>query len=415
MPRILTLPERFTFIADDYVNFEPVLQWFDWSIHNEEVEIDFRGCKWSNYQSLALLLQYVLRLSRQGCKLKFEEGDGLAWQMWTGMVARPLGVEIDAAGENFIATDRTSLFAVRDTQDRQAALRAVEEYTSGFPIDYHDYLADIVNEILYNTLEHGHAAVERVRIPSLIQFERGLLSDEVSVLIADTGAGVKKQLEQTYPAFERDTDALLHAIQPETSGTFGRQSEYSSRNNAGMGLYISSGLMMSLKEDMWIVSGNGQLHILPRERTAKELSAAWPGTFVLLTLRLKQHPPEIKHGDARNALLQEARERRAKDANGGSDQHVVSMFNYFGKYPEDKEAATKFRDRHLLPAIQEGKRILLDFRDVETPTHSFLNALLAGPVRAIADRGQNPFKFLRTTNDNAQIRETVLFILDTNT
>lgn len=415
MARILKLPERFTFVAEDYVNFEPVLRWFDWSIRSEEVSIDFRECKWSNYQSLALLLEYVWRLRAQGCKLDFWEGEGSAWEMWSAMGAKGWSQVLYSADANFVGSDRKPLIAVRGTEDRQFALKAVEEYTSGFPIGFRDYLADVVNEILYNTLEHGHATIETVRIPSIIQFSWYAQRDELSVLVADTGAGVKKHLEQHYPAFERDTDALLHAIQPETSGTFGRQSEYSSRNNAGMGLYVSSRLMMELKADMWIVSGNGQLHISPRERTTKELSAAWPGTFVLLTLRLKQHPPEIKHGDARNALLQEARERRAKESNGGSDQYVVSIFNYFGKYPEDKEAATKFRDRHLLPAIQEGKRILLDFRDVETPTHSFLNALLAGPVRAIADRGQNPFKFLRTTNDNEQIRETVLFILDTNT
>ncbi len=415
MARILKLPERFTFVAEDYVNFEPVLRWFDWSIRNEEVSIDFRDCKWSNYQSLALLLEYVWRLRAQGCKLDFWEGDGSAWEMWTAMGAKGWSQVLYSGDANFVGSDRKPLIAVRGTEDRQFALKAVEEYTSEFPIGFRDYLADVVNEILYNTLEHGHATIESVRIPSIIQFSWYAQRNELSVLIADTGAGVKKHLEQHYPAFEYDTDALLHAIQPETSGTFGRQSEYSSRNNAGMGLYVSSRLMMELKADMWIVSGNGQLHISPRERTTKELSAAWPGTFVLLTLRLKQHPPEIKHGDARNALLQEARERRAKESNGGSDQYVVSIFNYFGKWPEDKEAATKFRDRHLLPAVQDGKRILLDFRDVETPTHSFLNALLAGPVRAIADRGQNPFKFLRTTNDNDQIRETVLFILDTNT
>lgn len=415
MARILTLPKAFMFVASEYANFEIVLRWFDWSIHDEDVLIDFGECKMANSESLALLLQYVWRLRAQGCHLEFREGDGLAWPMWADMGARAMSQEIDSADVNFIAADRKSLIAVRSTQDRQLALRAVEEHTNGFPTGYRDYLADIVNEILYNTLEHGHASVEKARIPSIIQFRRNVLSDELSVLIADTGAGVKRHLEQAYPAFERDTDALLHAIQPQTSGTFGRHSEYSSRNNAGMGLYVSIRLMLQLDADMWIVSGRGQLYVSPRETTTRELSAAWPGTFVLLTIRLKQQPPRIAHGDARNALLQEARERRAKESNGGSDQYVVSIFNYFGKYPEDKEAATKFRDRHLLPAIREGKRILLDFRDVETPTHSFLNALLAGPVRAIADRGQNPFKFLRTTNDNDQIRETVLFILDTNT
>ena len=58
----------------------------------------------------------------------------------------------------------------------------------------------------------------------------------------------------------------------------------------------------------------------------------------------------------------------------------VNIFNYFGKWAEDKDAAISFRDRRVLPAAAQDKRIELDFSGVETAPHSFLSALLATPI-----------------------------------
>ena len=89
----------------------------------------------------------------------------------------------------------------------------------------------------------------------------------------------------------------------------------------------------------------------------------------------------------------------------------MSIENYFGKWAEDKDAAISFRDRDLIPAIQEGKRIELDFRGVETVPHSFLNALLATPVQRL---GIKAYQWIRIYNATGSIHEIIRTIFEAN-
>lgn len=90
----------------------------------------------------------------------------------------------------------------------------------------------------------------------------------------------------------------------------------------------------------------------------------------------------------------------------------VAIENHFGRYAENKEEAIHFRDTQLLPAVQSGKDILLDFNRVELSTHSFLSALLATPITQL---GMRAYKRIRVTNATPEIRETIDYILDENT
>ena len=70
------------------------------------------------------------------------------------------------------------------------------------------------------------------------------------------------------------------------------------------------------------------------------------------------------------------------------------------------------RDTKIIPALEAGKFVLLDFADVISAPHGFLNALLAAPIRAL---GMNAYKRIRITNAAPEIRETIDFIFDQNT
>ena len=89
----------------------------------------------------------------------------------------------------------------------------------------------------------------------------------------------------------------------------------------------------------------------------------------------------------------------------------MNIENYFGKWAEDKDAAISFRDRRLIPAIQEGKKIELDFRGVETVPHSFLNALLATPVQLL---GVKAYQWICVRNATGTIHEIIRTIFETN-
>jgi hypothetical protein len=103
---------------------------------------------------------------------------------------------------------------------------------------------------------------------------------------------------------------------------------------------------------------------------------------------------------------------KARTSANEENRHYLSVYNYFGRNADDKQAAIAYRDRHLLPAVADGKSIVIDFNEVITSTHSFLNALLASPIRRM---GLHAFKKIRIVNATGEIRETIDYVLDDNT
>jgi hypothetical protein len=319
--------------------------------------------------------------------------------------------------QNFRSHEHKPLIAVRNHDDFKVAVEKASEFASGFNIEYINTLRYVVSELLYNTLEHGIAFFEdpdswNRRLPSLIQLSWYVKRDELQFIVGDVGIGIRNHLRQTYPEIEDDEQALRKAIQPRVSGTFARSDPYVNKNNAGMGLFLSTNIVRRLRADMHIVSGNAVLHVSPRDVTTRQLEHQWPGTFALVSIALEQQAAFDLHSmmtEFRQAAL---REQDAKDQAEAEGTLYLSIRNYFGPYPEEKSEAIQFRDKRLLSAVDSAKKILLDFDGVESSPHSFLNALLASPVKRM---GMSAYKRIKVINAKTEIRETIDFILDDNT
>ncbi len=415
----LTLPPHLSFKQRDLLDFDAPLSWFDWSIKDTNVIVDLRDCGSANYQTLALLVLYVWHLRANGCDVRFIDNNDSksASAMWRMMGARGWSQVLFESGQNFRGHRYKPLIAVRDQGDFGKALSRVEEYTHGFDVEYEKTLRYIVSELLYNTLEHGQCRLssrgKAIHVPSIIQFTWYKKRDEIALIIADIGVGIKAHLEQAYPTFETAAEAIRYAIKPNVSGTFGRRSEYGNKNNAGVGLFLSTSIAQRLQANMFIVSGNGLLHISPRDITSRSLKCAWPGTFAYFTLGLKRSKLRVSLHSMMAELRESARsEMKSADDTDEMRKFVVGIENFFGRYAENKSEAINYRDRHLIVAIDSGKEILLDFRNVVSSTHSFLSALLATPVQKL---GIQAYKRIRVIGASADIRETIDYIMDENT
>jgi anti-sigma regulatory factor (Ser/Thr protein kinase) len=413
MPRTLVLPETFSIAKQHYYDFAPVLDWFDWSIRDDsDVLIDFRECRSANFQTLALLVLYVWRLRKQGCTIRFEHSQELqsASAMWNTMGARGWSQVLSGKSENFEGSEFKPLIAVRNNEDANAALRHLEEFTAGFDAEYGRILRQVVSELLRNAQEHGKASLGEPVLVQISQYEK---REELCIVVADLGIGIKNHLAPRYPGLDGDEEYLHKAIEPNVSGTFFSNDPYSQPNNAGVGLYASSDIMKQVKGDLYLASGQGVLHVSGLDTTSRTLQSKWPGTVALVNLQLRRHPPAVGLAEIMSKSLEAARK-----TNGGKDQstYYVGIYNYFGTSPADKEAAIKYRDKHLMDAAKSGKVILLDFDRVDGAVpHSFLNALLKGPIRAIAEDNRNPFKFIKRANEDPAVRAIIDYILDTNT
>lgn len=65
---------------------------------------------------------------------------------------------------------------------------------------------------------------------------------------------------------------------------------------------------------------------------------------------------------------------------------VIRVEKYTGTFSGDKDAAASMRDRELLPALNSGRSVTLDFSNVELATQSFIHALLASLMRASPEK-----------------------------
>jgi hypothetical protein len=348
-----------------------------------------------------------------GCFVEFShryDNQG-ASQMWRNMGALGLFHVLGDEDQNFIGKPHKPLFAIRHNKkkDFDSALERAEAYTKNFDIEYEKTLRYVIAELLYNTREHG---VSLKGIPSIIQFAWYSKKKEVSFIVADLGVGVRNHLKRAYPQLSDDASAIIHALRPQVSGTFGGTSTYSAKDNAGVGLFISSNIVKRLNANMHIVSGSGVVHVSPTDVTQSTMKACWPGTFVYVTIDLgstQNLSLQKMMSDFRSAATAELKQGQEEEE---KNQFYINIRNYFGRYAEDKTSAIRFRDQRILPEVKMNKNLILDFDDVVSAPHSFLSALLAVPIQQY---GIFSYKKIKITNAQPEIRETIDYILDENT
>jgi hypothetical protein len=263
---IIELPTNFSFRSHAVHDFNPALSVFNWSLKNTDVLIDFTKCRNANYQALALVVLYVWHLRINGCSIDFRFGqtnEGPT-RMWTLMGARGWSQILYQETQQFNGSPLKPLIGVRTQPDLSRVLSMAEEYTKGFNVEYEKTLRYVISELMYNTMEHGKRFFTRdglyeggpigdpagaKQCPSIVQFTWYTNRQEMSFIVADIGVGIKRHLENAYPPFANDVEAIKYAIRPGVSGTFHNTGPYQAKNNAGVGLFISSNLVRRLSSN----------------------------------------------------------------------------------------------------------------------------------------------------------------------
>jgi hypothetical protein len=400
----IQIPEDFSFGNFRVEDFERVLSFFEWSFKYKKQLFSFEKATINSNQTQTLLYLYYTYLDKKeiDVKLLFNSNQTEKW----------LGILSDNKWEQLLSSknyfDEYSEFplTINSSNDREKALEFGKKYTENLNLEYNKTFRYFLNEILYNTLEHGK---NEQNIPSLLQFILNDKTNELFFIVADIGIGIRHHLRQTYPNLSTDSQAILHAIKPQISGTFGRPNTgYETKNNAGVGLYFSSKIVQKLKGDMFIVSGSGFVHISPNEIIAKELDNQWKGTFVYVKIKLGL----IKELNFQKMLAEITKSIPKTEKVTEENNLYISVRNYFGKYAEDKDLAKKIRDKYILPALAENKTLTIDFEEIISAPHSLLNAMLATPIERL---GLAAYKKIKIINASPDIRETLDFIFDDNT
>ncbi|PJZ86428.1 hypothetical protein CH364_09780 [Leptospira harrisiae] len=414
---IITIPTEFNFSNNGIIDFDKILSVFNWETKENEITIDFKQCFDANYQTLSLLVPFIMKKKSEGklIKIIYNDHPRSASNMWKKMGAQGLFNVLLNETNNFVSNKFKPMFALRSNKDFQLILNKIADFTDEFDIQYEKTLRYILSELFYNSIEHGcsyyNHGYKSFPLPATVQFSFYEKRNEISFMIADLGIGIKKHIEQTYPGFKNDIEAITHSLKPNISGTFAKRmrNPYSQINNAGMGLYLSSNIVKRLHSDMYIISGNGMVHISPNDMTTKNLKYNWPGTFIYLTIKLNRQLNESFDNLLETFRKSAQEEQKHNDSKENTNKFYVNIFNHFGSFAEDKEKAIKFREEKIIPAINEGKNVIFDFSNVTSSPHSFINALIASPIEKL---GLIAYKKIKVINGTKDINGIVEYIFE---
>src|SRR5207245_6651895 len=131
---LLELPKRFSFYTPGFLAFDHVIQYFDWSLKERAVMIDLSACTRSNYQVLALLVQYAWYLTLNKCTVKFKYGtaQSVLTKMLTSMGALDWREILVNDGRDFGNGPGRKTYALRRRSDVQSTInnarRAIRNY-----------------------------------------------------------------------------------------------------------------------------------------------------------------------------------------------------------------------------------------------------------------------------------------------
>jgi hypothetical protein len=351
------------------------------------VDVDFRGCNFIAPYAVTLFASYLLWLKKVK-KIKI----------------RILANQNSVAGNYLVETGFFELFGekpaidVVERPDRTVKLTKIT-VSSEIPsfatkvmgilrIEDEDVEGAVkysLIELLRNVVQHSASPVGGI---AMAQYYPS--SGLVNLCVADMGIGIKASLKEVYQELDTDLQALKLATLPHVSRTFGPATYTAMRDNAGLGLFFikqitslaAGSFFLGSKEALMDLWGNEEGQQKKKYQHAK--NGGWPGTFAYIQLRRDS----IAEFDGILSVCRNmAAESRKYPAELALD-FIEEVPDIPGlvvvkvvQFEEDVEAASKCRETIILPNINSGKLVVLDFDKVRFATQSFVHALMYKVIR----------------------------------
>jgi hypothetical protein len=82
-----------------------------------------------------------------------------------------------------------------------------------------------------------------------------------------------------------------------------------------------------------------------------------------------------------------------------SNAKVIMILDYSGSFAENKDIARDIKNDLILPALQAGKKVILDFDGISGATQSFIHALISDLIRKYESEVFNMMVFKNCSMD----------------
>jgi hypothetical protein len=87
----------------------------------------------------------------------------------------------------------------------------------------------------------------------------------------------------------------------------------------------------------------------------------------------------------------------------------IKLYELTGHFAENKDIARDIRVNKIIPALEEGKKVVLSFKKVNSATQSFIHALISDIIRK---RGINSLNSIYFKNCNETITKLIEIVVE---
>lgn len=243
----------------------------------------------------------------------------------------------------------------------------------------------VMVELLRNAIQHSQDLDGAIIMAQTMDKGANYDNPCIQIAVADCGIGIQASLQQTRPEVIEPEMALQRAIWPYYSGMF-HEYERGSSQNAGLGLFFTTE-MAKRSAGKFLLASRGATLLIEgdpegRDNTNIELyTSDFPGTLVSFEMPKKG----IADYDSLISVINKtARERTRKREENHWIQYDIQPENSIEFIVnialENTVEAESFGQRQLIPRIEKGEIIVLNFTNMSICTQSFMHALLFKPI-----------------------------------
>jgi hypothetical protein len=86
---------------------------------------------------------------------------------------------------------------------------------------------------------------------------------------------------------------------------------------------------------------------------------------------------------------------------------IIKIKDLAGDFAENKDVAKDLRNTKIMPALAEGKEVVLDFSGVSGTTQSFIHALISEPIRQFRDGALEKMHYKNCSDVVKEVIKTV--------
>ena len=271
----------------------------------------------------------------------------------------------------------TGLHVIKTHQDVTRFVESTAQIGAGPDDETIDALKYSMAELGRNVVQHSNSPVGGVAIAQYFPDR-----EAIQISVCDRGCGVLETLQDAYPEIKSDIEALKLAVLPHTSGAFAG-GMYSASENAGLGLFFVKEICWRSNGNFWLVSKQMLLGAQGYDAAGKNSIYRkindWGGTSVTMDI------PASGVGDF-GELLKTCRSLAASARKSSGEAGLDFLTEMpeledvqripVGDFNEDVEQASSVREQRIIPAVNAGDMVVLDFAGARFATQSFVHALL---------------------------------------